>query len=85
MIKPQDTVIATLGEPKHPSPLRDKAWGKGGEPFVSDGAKVRYQVELGVAHERPADVFFEIVGPRSMLFFNPRETRAAIVTCGGNW
>lgn len=83
MINPRDTVITTLGEPKYPSPLRNKAWGKDGEPFVSDNAKVRYQVEIGVAHERPSDVFFEIVGPRSMLFFNPPETRAAIVTCGG--
>jgi len=83
MIKPQDTFITSLGEPRHYSPLRDKAWGKGNEPFVSDKAKVRYQIEVGVAHERPADVFFEIVGPRDLLYFNPRETRAAIVTCGG--
>ena len=34
---------------------------------------------------RPADtgLWFEKAGPRPGLFFNPAETRAAIVTCGG--
>src|ERR1051325_6917776 len=26
---------------------------------------------------------FELAGPRAKLFFNPKQTRAAIVTCGG--
>jgi len=83
MITPQDTIITVLGEPKYPSPLREKAWGKGNDPFVSDSAKLRFQVEVNVANERPANIYFEIAGPRDMIFFNPRETKAAIVTCGG--
>lgn len=83
MIKPEDTIITVLGEPKHSSPLREKGWSAGGAPFVTDRAKARYQAEIGVTHERPADVFFEIAGPREMIFFNPNETKAAIVTCGG--
>ncbi|MDO9541192.1 MAG: ATP-dependent 6-phosphofructokinase [Kiritimatiellia bacterium] len=83
MIKPEDTIITTLGEPKYPSPLREKEWSAGGAPFISDKAKARYQAEIGVARERPADVFFEIAGPRAMIFFKPQETKAAIVTCGG--
>jgi len=83
MIKPQDTIIPVLGEPLFPSPLREKGRGASGIPFITDKAKARYQVEIGVARERPADVFFEIAGPREMIFFNPKETKAAIVTCGG--
>ena len=83
MIKPKDTIITVLGEPKYSSPLREKGWSVGGAPFISDEAKARYQAEIGVARERPADVFFEIAGPRQKIFFNPKETRAAIVTCGG--
>ncbi|MDD5482998.1 MAG: ATP-dependent 6-phosphofructokinase [Kiritimatiellae bacterium] len=83
MITPQDTRIAVLGEAKYPSPLREKEWSAGGTPFITDRAKARYQAEIGVTRERPADVFFEIAGPREMIFFNPRETKAAIVTCGG--
>jgi len=83
MIKPEDTIIAVLGEPKYPSPLREKGRSVGGAPFISDKAKARYQAEIGVAHERPADVFFELAGPREMIFFNPQDTKAAILTCGG--
>jgi len=83
MITPQDTIITVLGESKHQSSLREKIWGREKVPFVTDKAKVRYQIETGVAHERPADVFFELAGPREKIFFNPKETRAAIVTCGG--
>jgi len=83
MIKPEDTIISVLGESKYPSPLGKKAWGKGKLPFISDKAKARYQIKIGVARERPADVFLEITGPREKIFFNPPETKAAIVTCGG--
>lgn len=83
MLKPEDTLISVLGEPKYPSPLRVKEWSAAGTPFITDKARCRYQVEIGVARERPADVFFEIAGPREMIFFKPEDTRAAIVTCGG--
>lgn len=83
MIKPEETTIPVLGKPAFISPLREKGWSAGGAPFISDKAKARYQAEIGVAHERPADVFFELAGPREMIFFNPKDTKAAIVTCGG--
>jgi 6-phosphofructokinase 1 len=83
MITPQETIITTLGKTQYPSPLAGKTWGRGGVPFVTDQAKVRYQIETGVPHERPADVFFEIAGPREKTYFKPEETRAAVITCGG--
>ena len=83
MIKSDDTIISTLGKPKYHSPLLGKKWSAHNHLFVSDKAKARYQVETGIEHERPADVHFEIAGPREMIYFNPRKTKAAIVTCGG--
>jgi 6-phosphofructokinase 1 len=29
------------------------------------------------------EVLFELAGPRAKLFFDPAQTRAGIVTCGG--
>src|SRR6185436_9580322 len=67
--------VTVLGKARYPSPL-----GRGiVEPeyvpasIVSGGARSRLN---GVAH-------FELAGPRSHIFFDPRKTRAGIVTCGG--
>jgi 6-phosphofructokinase 1 len=51
--------------------------------FVPDEARVRYQIETGTGQDLPVDIFFEKAGPRKRLFFEPGETKAAIVTCGG--
>ena len=84
MITPNQTAIQVLGSTAVASPLRlahrsDKSLGA----FVPDEARVRYQIETGTGHDLPADIFFEKAGPREKLFFEPQETRAAIVTCGG--
>jgi 6-phosphofructokinase 1 len=50
---------------------------------VPDEARVRYQVETGTGKDLPPDIFFERAGPREKLFFEPGQTKAAIVTCGG--
>jgi 6-phosphofructokinase 1 len=50
--------------------------------FVSDECFVPEQIIRG----RPVqgeDRGFELAGPRAKLFFNPKRTRAGIVTCGG--
>src|SRR6516164_4106865 len=84
MITADKTAIQVLGPGRVASPLR-LAHGSRESPgaFVSDEARVRYQIETGTGHDLPADVFFEKAGPRERLFFEPRETKAAIVTCGG--
>lgn len=46
---------------------------------TSDDIRIPERIELGVE----AGQSFELAGPRASLFFNPVETRAAIVTCGG--
>ena len=66
--------IAGLGPPRYPSPL--KRW-------VDDSERVPNTI-IRTVDARPADdLLFELAGARRDLFFNPSETRAGIVTCGG--
>ncbi len=67
--------ITSLGEPRFSSP---NAYA------VSDSARVPEVIvrdpEAGGGVGR---LEFELAGPRARLFFDPRSTRAGIVTCGG--
>jgi 6-phosphofructokinase 1 len=65
--------ITTLGEPRFPSPLNR---------FVNDDWSVPEQIVHG-APAPPQAWEFELAGPRAKLFFDPEQTRAGIVTCGG--
>lgn len=74
---PEETAVPRLGEATCDNP---KASGT----FVSDDAAVLVGIakaELDTPDVRP--VFFDEAGPRARLFFNPRKTKVAIVTCGG--
>ncbi|MES2476985.1 MAG: ATP-dependent 6-phosphofructokinase [Verrucomicrobiota bacterium] len=66
--------ITTLGEAKIPSPL---ASGEASETLVP--------ADIQWANGALPDelMLFEKSGPRAKLFFDPDQTRAAIVTCGG--
>ena len=57
----------SLGEPRLKSPLRRA---------VSDDVRIPERIELGA----PPGLQFELAGPRSQLYFDPRQTRAGIVT-----
>ncbi|MHA3771501.1 ATP-dependent 6-phosphofructokinase [Verrucomicrobiota bacterium sgz303538] len=46
---------------------------------VSDDVRIPERIEIGAA----PGLEFELAGPREKLFFDPKQTRAAIVTCGG--
>ncbi|MBV8214921.1 MAG: ATP-dependent 6-phosphofructokinase [Verrucomicrobia bacterium] len=84
MTAPDKTAIQNLGPELVPSPLGPARDLEGvNSPFVPNEARVRYQIETGTGHDLPSDVYFEKAGPREKLFFEPRETKAAIVTCGG--
>jgi 6-phosphofructokinase 1 len=65
--------VATLGEPRYPSPLHR---------FVSDDTYVPEHIIPGLTGPRE-ELSFELAGPRARLFFDPKRTRAGIVTCGG--
>src|SRR5689334_493958 len=66
--------VAVLGAARYPSPL--KRW-------VSDSERVPATIVRSVDTRPTDDLVFELAGARENLFFNPPETRAGIVTCGG--
>lgn len=62
--------IPTLGIPQFRSPL---------SRTVGDAVRIPECIEVGAA----PGIQFELAGPRAQLFFDPGQTRAGIVTCGG--
>jgi 6-phosphofructokinase 1 len=66
--------IAVLGATRYPSPL--KRW-------VSDSERLPATIVRTVDARSADGLLFELAGARENLFFNPPETRAGIVTCGG--
>src|SRR4051794_29593791 len=46
---------------------------------ISDDLRIPERIEIGAE----PGLQFELAGPRAQLFFDARQTRAAIVTCGG--
>ena len=46
---------------------------------ISDDVRIPEYIEVGA----DPGLQFELAGPRAKLFFDPRQTRAGIVTCGG--
>jgi 6-phosphofructokinase 1 len=66
--------IVHLGEAKFPSPALH---------VIDDEARVSEHI-VHLAGEPARDgLEFELAGPRAKLFFDPPNTRAGIVTCGG--
>jgi 6-phosphofructokinase 1 len=56
--------------------------GEGGGAFTPDASRVLYQIDFQEG-ELPPALAFERAGPREKIFVDPKQTRAAIVTCGG--
>ncbi|WP_035600662.1 ATP-dependent 6-phosphofructokinase [Haloferula sp. BvORR071] len=46
---------------------------------IGDEVRIPERIESG----REPGLMFEVAGPRGKLFFDPKKTRAGIVTCGG--
>jgi 6-phosphofructokinase 1 len=79
-----DTSIRTLGAASYASPLQAEHAGCGWKgPFVGDGVRVRQGTEVVEGDELGEGLTFEKAGPREKVFFHPRRTVAAVVTCGG--
>src|SRR5215472_4856279 len=66
--------LPVLGVARFPSPL--KRW-------VNESERVPATVVRSVDGRLEEGPLFELAGAREHLFFNPPETRAGIVTCGG--
>ncbi|NCA83498.1 MAG: ATP-dependent 6-phosphofructokinase [Opitutae bacterium] len=79
-----DTPIRNLGPALHDSPISlNTICGDRIGNFVPDQIRIRHQVEIAPNSPPDHDTFFEKAGPRQKIFFDPRKTRAALVTCGG--
>lgn len=66
--------VLTLGEARFPSPIAHT---------IDD--RIRIPIEIATIPGEPTKDAgsFELAGPRARLFFDPKQTRAGIVTCGG--
>ncbi len=75
--------ISCLGPRPHPSPLQrsaEEATSSGG--FVPDTMRVLYEPRYCVGEEINP-LAFERAGARREIYFDPSQTQAAVVTCGG--
>jgi len=76
--------VQRLGEPSFPSPLQRTSAGAQRFPrSVPEDRYVRSCVEVGADGTAEEELLFEKAGPRERLYFDPPNTRAAVVTCGG--
>ena len=66
--------VTQLGECRFPSPRSQ---------FVDDRDRVPENVVQAGGQAGEPGHFFELAGPRERLFFDPKQARAGIVTCGG--
>lgn len=75
--------ISALGPREFKSPLkRSKRTGEGVGTYIPDDMRVLYEPRFQLGDEINT-LSFERAGAREELFFDPEQTRAAIVTCGG--
>ncbi|MEQ9406700.1 MAG: ATP-dependent 6-phosphofructokinase [Fuerstiella sp.] len=77
MFSQNDFVACSLGHRRFLSPV------SGG--LVTDGRRIRYNIELDAPHtdSTASELSLEMAGPREAIFFDPPQSTAAIVTCGG--
>ncbi|MBP9709099.1 MAG: ATP-dependent 6-phosphofructokinase [Oligoflexales bacterium] len=78
-----DFTIERLGQPKYISPITIKT----GKQYVEDSLRILLNPHIK-AGELPKTSLdkqdaFEVSGPRQKIFFQPAQTHAAIVSCGG--
>jgi 6-phosphofructokinase 1 len=84
MVEQHALMVATLGECRvtsHLVSIKHPA-GEIGH-LVSEQQRIRVNIEVGPENARGDDLSFEEAGPREEIFFEPAETAAAVVTCGG--
>ena len=79
MPEPLSFKTASLGEPRHPSPL---ALSKVPGDFIPDYTPPDARIVFDPSGGTP-DLFFEAAGPREMNYFRGDDVIAAMVTCGG--
>lgn len=83
-----DFSIMTLGNPVYPSPLHCCSAATHATPaYVDNTERIVWNPRADhisrIFDEGSIPESFEIAGPREKIFFNPAQTKAAIVSCGG--
>lgn len=79
-----DWQVQTLGPATVRSPLAlSKVLDDGIPDYVPDGTRVLYGTELAPGELPDPSRSFEKAGPREAIFFEPKKTRAGILTAGG--
>ncbi len=79
-----DFAVSSLGPCTIPSPLGLDPDAVQPSHFVADEVRLRVELEHRTgAQSLDEPLTFEEAGPRARIFFKPKETTAAIVTCGG--
>ncbi|NBC84054.1 MAG: ATP-dependent 6-phosphofructokinase [Bacteroidetes bacterium] len=86
--KPEDFKIQQLGPCEITSPLHlSKVEGDGVYDYIQKGDRILYDVSLRQLNESRdqniTPISFEKAGPMEHIFFEPSQTKVAIVTCGG--
>ncbi|MCL4119033.1 UNVERIFIED_CONTAM: hypothetical protein GTU68_064194 [Idotea baltica] len=84
----KNLTISSLGEATIKSPLGlSTKHGDNIFNFIPDQERVLYDLSLNGfnkhVEENSTPVCFEKSGPREKIYFDPKNTKAAIVTCGG--
>jgi 6-phosphofructokinase 1 len=83
MTVPEELIVQKLGPCRVRSPLNLSTIAGDFIPdYTDDAARVLVEVEFKEGQELGRQAF-ERAGARSSIFFDPKVTRAAIVTCGG--
>jgi 6-phosphofructokinase 1 len=84
MLTPEQLRVPSLGKCEIISPLELGTGPRDGVgDFTPDGARLLYRADLVPGEDVRLDLSFEKAGARERIFFDPRTTAAAIVTCGG--
>ena len=78
MLTQRDLIVPTLGSRNFESPLEAK-----GRMFADESVRVRVKRHVAEETSGEDELSFEEAGPRRKLFFDPANTTAAFVTCGG--
>lgn len=72
--------VSSLGEPRLDSPIV-------GQSFIDENDRISLVTELerieAIISKKESIPSLEIAGPQKKLFFDPAQTKVAIVTCGG--
>ena len=87
-LQQKDFLVQSLGECKFESPLKlSTVDGDNLTNYTTEDERILYScylkdIKADIAAGREP-LSFEKAGPREKIFFNPEDTRAAIVSCGG--